>query len=1462
MKKSFLFIGMMVGAAFFMPTKLLSQSSCPNLDFSGANFTYWQAYAGTWSSTVIMNPTVPLKDRHEIMDATTLVGSKFFDEKCTKIPKVPNGFTYAAKLGNASVGAQMEALEYTMTIDSTNALLILHFACVMEDPNHGHADQPQFSMRIKDSAGNLMNVPCGNVNFVASQTLTNLVCKTTSLVARDWTTVGFNFSALMGQTIKIYFETRDCKLTAHFGYAYLVGECRPFAIDLIFCEGNATATLEAPVGFIDYKWTRSKHPTWIKQGDAQSYQKITITDPEEGEVFTCEVTSELDSACSAILTASVTKTYIKTDFAYGIMENGGVDIVGHDTVNWYDTCSRTATFVDLSSVINGKMASVLWEIPQLNAVSNDSLFTYIFPDSANIVDYLVRLTAITENGCEHMEEKYIRIYPSPKVNISGINQMCIGDSSYLKAVAIQSQFVSHAWSWEDAQNQTQTATGDSIKIYGKGTYTVVSTNTEGCVTSDSITVIDFPTPYIEVISKTIEHCEGKNGSIQLGFANAASPVRFLWNTGDTTAKLDTLHAGTYQVTMTDGNGCRADTNIVVDVYPMPTLSANKTHETCNKENGTITLIVNSANPSSVKYIWTGLSDTIAALTGLKAGTYFVTVQDTLCFIKDTIVIEHIDIPTAGFATHSYDTCTRTAVFADQSFVTNGKKDSILWEIPQLNIASNDSLFTYTFPDPAANQPVDYLVRLTVFAENGCVDTAQQHIIIYSSPKIQIDGVDLMCVGDSSYLKAIVLKSQIMDYTWKWQDEYGNTQTAPGDSVKIYIGGTYTLTATNTEHCTAMDTITVIAAPVPYIEVTSNVWETCGDGNGIIEIIHRNALEPVRYTWNTPSQDTTNRLVMLSTGTYQVNMIDGNGCKADTSIVVGLYPTPTVEVAETPESCLAKNGAITLTVNSAMPSSVQYIWDGLPYTTPSLAGLKAGTYTVKVQDTLCFVDTSIIIETIDGLVADFEIQSYDTCTRTAVFADLSSIENGTINAVLWEIPQLDITASDSLFTYTFPDPPTNQNVEYTVRLTVTTQNNCVHTAEQSITVYPSPKIKIDGDDLMCEGDSLYLKAVPVKSQFVSHVWQRRESDNVTQIATGDFVKVYNKGVYSIVSYNTVHCAASDSTTIIEVPQPHIGVTTSTWATCEQENGAIEITLENVTYPVKTIWNTGRPQDTTNSVDKLAAGKYYVKIIDKNGCIADTNVTVELYPLPFVVDVEKLPERCNREDGEINLIVNSAVPESLIYNWEGFSNTTPKLTGLKAGIYKVSIQDSLCMIDTTITITHTPAPIANFDIDNYNVILNNPFTLTDRSFGNINVWNWDMGDGHKLNGKVVTHRYSATGDYKIVLEVIDENDCKDTVSKIIHIFKLDVYIPNIFTPNGDGINDIWKPVMNEYSTEGYQLSIFDRWGQLIFYTNDTEEGWDGTVNGNPAAPNTVYSYKLKVRDYVGLEYEFVGHISLVR
>ena len=315
-----------------------------------------------------------------------------------------------------------------------------------------------------------------------------------------------------------------------------------------------------------------------------------------------------------------------------------------------------------------------------------------------------------------------------------------------------------------------------------------------------------------------------------------------------------------------------------------------------------------------------------------------------------------------------------------------------------------------------------------------------------------------------------------------------------------------------------------------------------------------------------------------------------------------------------------------------------------------------------------------------------------------------------------------------------------------------------------------------------------------------------------------------------------------------------------AICGKE-GSIEISPKNAAGNPKFIWNTGREQDTSNKVDFLGKGNYTVTIVDSNDCQADTTLKIDFYPLPTVV-ITKMPETCHRENGSITLSATSANPNTINYQWIGLSGISNEAINLKSGIYKVIITDSLCKIDTTIIIGHVNGVVANFTATSYSVPINVPFTLTDASKGSPHSWFWDMGDGENQTGKIVHYSYDQAGNYLVFMEVTDTNECMDTISKIISVYnEMHVYIPNTFTPNGDKLNDTWKPILLDNAKEDYVLTVYDRWGQCVFHTADPDASWDGTINGKLAQSNPVYSYHLVVKDSTGKQFEYTGYVAVV-
>ena len=149
-------------------------------------------------------------------------------------------------------------------------------------------------------------------------------------------------------------------------------------------------------------------------------------------------------------------------------------------------------------------------------------------------------------------------------------------------------------------------------------------------------------------------------------------------------------------------------------------------------------------------------------------------------------------------------------------------------------------------------------------------------------------------------------------------------------------------------------------------------------------------------------------------------------------------------------------------------------------------------------------------------------------------------------------------------------------------------------------------------------------------------------------------------------------------------------------------------------------------------------------------------------------------------------------------------------------------------------------------------------------------WDFGDPAALSGTNnstvmnPSHGYGYVGEYAVNLMAISNRGCKDIASLLVEITPdFALYVPNTFTPDGNGINDMFQPMGVGIDEDNYRLDIFDRWGENIFSSNNFRKGWDGTVKGgSKTAEQGVYTYKMMVKDLQGNKHPKVGHVTVIR
>lgn len=503
-------------------------SSCANADFEQGDFTNWQGQVGN-CCPVVTAPSGIVPGRHTIMSGT---GTD--PNTCGHVAVVAPGGHYSARIGNAGIGAEAEKLSYVITVSAESALFIYKYAVVLEDPGHPADEQPRFQVRVADASGQPVDPVCGEYTVVASSNLPGFATCNGTIIYKDWTTVGLDLSAYIGQTLTIEFITADCKPGAHFGYAYVDAYCSPLQIESVYCSGSSTATLNAPVGF-GYLWSTG-----------ETTPSITIANPMAGQNYTCQLTSV--TGCSVRIS-----TVLST-----------IDPVADFVVT--NACYTDAAFSNVSTA-QGAMAFA-WDFGD-GTTSDEENPKHSYTSAGN---YNVTLTISNGAGCIGSVSHMVAINGLPKPEIAD-GVICTDAAgnvirSYLLDTKLSASEYTFEWFFNTAR--LSNASENTYTATAVGNYAVIATNIlTGCQSEKTFAVVGqsvVPDNFIAYITDTFTD----EASLVLVVEGGTGPYLFSIDGGpfDSATVYTQLPSGTHSVRVTDANGCtNLEKEILVLDYP-------------------------------------------------------------------------------------------------------------------------------------------------------------------------------------------------------------------------------------------------------------------------------------------------------------------------------------------------------------------------------------------------------------------------------------------------------------------------------------------------------------------------------------------------------------------------------------------------------------------------------------------------------------------------------------------------------------------------------------------------------------------------------------------------------------------------------------------------------------------------------------------------------------------------------
>jgi gliding motility-associated-like protein len=633
--------------------------------------------------------------------------------------------------------------------------------------------------------------------------------------------------------------------------------------------------------------------------------------------------------------------------------------------------------------------------------------------------------------------------------------------------------------------------------------------------------------------------------------------------------------------------------------------------------------------------------------------------------------------------------------------------------------------------------------------------------------------------------------------------------------------------------------------------------------------------PTGYAWDfgEPASGAANTSTVLNPshtyagpGTYTVTLVSSGPCNAPGTIKIPLTIL-SVTASSTNIGCGGGNTGTATASVSGGTGPYTYSWNPSGQTTQTATGLGAGTYTVTASaPNMCPVTATTTITTQAGGVFTFNPASTSP--------SCSGGNNGTAS--------ISPTGGKAPYSYNWtPAGVTGQGTSTisglpagTYSCSVKDSLGCTSTTSVVVTQPSAVKVTPMASLTICLGQSTPLTATGGGgTPGYTYTWgtgMTPVNPPVSPMATT---------TYSVVATDANGCVSNLQTVLINVRPPLEVTATGPAKLCAGSSAVIGCTGGGGTGTYSYSWSPAAGLSNTtiqNPTANPTSTTTYTVILSDNctSPLDTTTITVTVEPPPKPILTANILKGC------MPLCVtfkDSVSPPCITAIWNFGDGQFSHICGPvkhcynKAGTFSVSasVTDSTgCSGTVTNTkyITVFPIPVASFLGSPQPVSIFDPTVNFANLSTGAQTWSWTFGDTSNNTSTLQNpqHVYPDTGCYTVRLIVVSANGCTDTSKGPICVEQdFEFYAPNTFTPNGDLNNDEFLPKGTGISPDHYSLTIFDRWGNLIFSTSLLTQGWNGHANGGASiAQVDTYVWKVSLHDFKGKSHSYIGHVNLIR
>ncbi|MFN8154104.1 MAG: gliding motility-associated C-terminal domain-containing protein [Bacteroidia bacterium] len=1013
--------------------------------------------------------------------------------------------------------------------------------------------------------------------------------------------------------------------------------------------------------------------------------------------------------------------------------------------------------------------------------------------------YSVQIT--DANGCTTSTSVSIG-QPAAALNNtqSATNILCHGDATGQIDFNVTGGTYPYTYSWSNG------STGEDLLNIPAGDYTVTVTDANGCTLSNTITIAEPAASLAASTSVVNVNCFGDaTGSIAASVTGGTSPYNYSWNSQNGTSDLTQITSGTYYLTVIDANGCALQQSIDVTQPSAPLTSTQSlTNIDCNGNASGAAAVQVSGGTAPYNYSWSNGSSQ-SNNPGLNSGTYAYTITDA----NGCTLTGSVDLTQPQNALALSSSPKDAGCFGDAT----GSID--------LSVAGGTPGYSYQWSNGSTNEDLINLsagsYTVTVTDVNNCVST---QTFTVNQPQAALSAAETIssvnCNGGQDASITLSINGGSTPYTFNWSNG-ALTQDITGISA-----GIYTVMITDVNGCTLTQSYTVNEPSAALTASGSSVAVACfGNATGSISLNVSGGTAPYTYNWN--NSQTSQNISNLTAGTYTVTVTDAHNCQYVLNHTIS-EPAAALSAAENiqPVLCHGDNsGSVTLTPAGGT-APYTYLWNN-GGTSQHPTGMMAGNYTVTITDgNGCTTSKSITISEPDSSIQVSMSIGHVSCNGQATgWIDLTTSGGTGSYSYLWNDGG------------TVQDPQNLTAGFYTV--TVTDQNGCTAQLSGHITQPAlAPRVSGTTTPVSCKGltnGGVNISAVGGTPPY-NYLWNT--GANTATISN------QAAGTYIVTVTDANGCSSQYTTQIVEPAEVLSASGTTLGANCiTGQMGTVSVTATGGSGSYTYLWNSGA---TESQLSGLNPGTYTVTVADANGC--------ELTQTFVVEDNSNLTIHANGDPaicmGESVTISSDSIPNAT-YQW--FYNGSP-LQGATQPGFSTPVAGVYTMTATTVCGTYTSNPVEVTVRSLSNVSVNNNVIIcvgerAQLTAGGGLEYSWSPAAG--LSDPNISNPVASPAQTTVyTVTVKDQFGCTATASVTVTIMCDTLDIPNGFSPNGDGTNDVFE-IEGIDGYPGNVLFIYNRWGNLVYKKKEYANEWDGRSNVNGVMfgeelPNGTYYYIL--------------------